>query len=52
MAKVYNNYNTSKINNVMIKYKKCVDNGPAIVWEIPHFGIFPAFLRERPVFLA
>ena len=22
-------------------------NRPAIVWEIPHFGLFPAFLRER-----
>ena len=27
-------------------------NRPAIVWEIPHFGKFPAFLRERPAFLA
>ena len=27
-------------------------NRPAIVWEIPHFGLFPAFLPERPAFLA
>ena len=27
-------------------------NRPAIVREIPHFGLFPAFLRERPAFLA
>ena len=27
-------------------------NRPAIVREIPHFGLFPAFLRECPAFLA
>ena len=27
-------------------------NRPAIVREISHFGLVPAFLRERPVFLA
>ena len=27
-------------------------NRPAIVREIPHFGLFPAFLPERPAFLA
>ena len=27
-------------------------NRPAIVREIPHFGLFPAFLRKRPAFLA
>ena len=27
-------------------------NRPAIVREITHFGLFPAFLRERPAFLA
>ena len=27
-------------------------NRPAIVWEIPHFGLFPAFSPERPAFLA
>ena len=26
-------------------------NRSAIVWEIPQFGLFPAFLRERPAFL-
>ena len=25
---------------------------PAIVREIPHFAFFPAFVRERPAFLA
>ena len=27
-------------------------NRPAIVREIPHFGLFPAFLPEHPAFLA
>ena len=27
-------------------------NHPAIVQEIPHFDVFPAFLLERPAFLA
>ena len=27
-------------------------NRPAIVWEITHFGSFPAFLRESPAFRA
>ena len=27
-------------------------NRPAIVREIPHFGLFPVFLREHPAFLA
>ena len=27
-------------------------NHPAIVREIPHFSLFPAFFRERPAFLA
>ena len=27
-------------------------NHPAFVREIPHFGLFPAFLRKRPAFLA
>ena len=27
-------------------------NRPAIVREIPHFGLFHAFLRERPVIQA
>ena len=27
-------------------------NRPAIVREIPHFVLFPAFLPERPAFLA
>ena len=27
-------------------------NHPAIVREIPHFDVFPAFLLERPAFLA
>ena len=36
-------------------FKHCVYigvNRPAIVREIPHFGLFPAFLPERPAFLA
>ena len=27
-------------------------NRPAIVRDIPHFGLFPVFLPERPAFLA
>ena len=27
-------------------------NHPAIVREIPHFSLFPAFFRERAAFLA
>ena len=27
-------------------------NRPAILQDIPHFGVFPAFLGEYPAFLA
>ena len=33
-------------------YKPIGVNRPAIVREIPHFSLFPAFLPERPAFLA
>ena len=38
-----------------VRFKALINIGvnlPAIVREIPHFGLFPAFLSERPAFLA
>ena len=34
------------------KYEYIGVNRSAIVREIPHFGLLPAFLREHPAFLA
>ena len=41
------------VENMVMKVVEVIGvNRPAIVREIPHFGLFPAFLRKRPAFLA
>ncbi len=44
-------------NMLLVPVQKCYVNDigvnhPVIVREIPHFDVFPAFLLERPAFLA
>ena len=49
----YTWYLVERSNSQKVSHRHTVIgvNHPAIVWEIPHFGLFPAFLQERPACL-